>query len=272
MDRQEALFHSIVDSGDQVALKGILRNGAATQQVRPMPMDSFNYPEFTVPGRAAPVKPVDEKQILIASLEKQIEELKRNVTSAKAEGKALAESSFAKGRAEGLAAGLKEGQAKAEQAYEAKIAQFQQELAGTLQALNNAYGSRIQEVEHQCVELALGLARKLFSIEAKKHPERIQHIIAEAFSHIGQAETVILHLNPMDSVSANATRNFWQPINSALKSVQIEPDARVEQGGCWIESAGGGTVDMRTPIMLERLEQAVNASLLRTSDSAADAA
>lgn len=258
-DPKEALLQSLQDSGNQVALKAIVRNGS---------VDSFQFPEFPVAGRPA-AKGEDERLVRIASLEKQLTAAQQSIADLQQEMKKKIEEARVQGVQEGLSAGKSEGAASANQEWESKLGQLQTDIAKTLQSMNAAYGERVQQVEAQCMELAIGLSKRIFCVEAERNPEHIQSVIAEAFAHIGQAETVILHLNPMDTDNARRSQNFWQPINSALKSVHIESDPRVERGGCWIESVGGGTVDLRTPVILQRMESAARESFRQFADNSA---
>lgn len=266
-DKQKAMFQTLTDPGDHVALKGILR-GSATQKLEALPMDAFSFPEFKVQGRTSIVKPKDEKTLLIESLQGQVADLEKRVSNANVGDLKHTAAALAQGTAAGLAQGLKEGQDKSQAAFDQQIVKLQQDLGQTLQSMNTAYGTRIAEVEAQAVELALGIAKRLFCLEAEIHPQRIGAVIAEGFSHLGQAESLILHLNPLDVVVAQEQKSFWQPLHSSLKSVRIEEDPRVERGGCWIESDGGGTIDLRAQVQWERMEQSVRDTLAHSADSA----
>lgn len=258
-DPKESLLQSLQDTGNQVALKAIVRNGS---------VDTFQFPAFPVSGRTG-TKVDEERNAHIHQLEQQIAAAQKTIADLKKEVTQKSEMARKQGYEEGLSAGISDGIASSNKEWEAKLALWQADLAKTIQSMNNAYGERIQQTEAQCLELAIGLARRIFCVEAEKYPEHIQVVIAEAFAHIGQAETVILHLNPLDSDNARRAQNFWQPINSALKSVHIESDPRVERGGCWIESVGGGTIDLRAPVILERMENAARESFRQFTDNSA---
>lgn len=249
-DPKEALLQSIQDPGNQVALKAIVRNGS---------VDTFQFPSFNVAGREN-VKNDEERAKQLYELQKKLDAANAAISELKKEIVRKSEEARKQGREEGLTQGISEGKDLANKEWEPKLAALQADLAKTIQSMNNAYGERISQVESQSIDLAIGLARKIFCVEADRNPEHIQHVIAEAFSHIGQAETVILHLNPMDQENARGSQNLWQPINSALKSVHIESDPRVDRGGCWIESVGGGSIDLRAAVILERMEIATRES------------
>jgi type III secretion protein L len=269
-DKQKAMLQSLTDPGDQVALKSILR-GSATQNLEVLPMDSFAFPEFKVQGRASIVKPKDEKTLQIESMQRTIDDLERSLSKARAETIKQSEVALAKGTSAGITQGIQEGEQKATLIFQEQIAKLQSDLGKTLQAMNIAYGNRISEVEKQAIELSIGISKRLFSIEAEIHPQKIASVISEGFAHLGQAETVVLHVNPLDIAFAENTQSIWQPLHSSLKSVRIEEDARVERGGCWIESEGGGTVDLRAQVQWDRVEQTVREIMRRLDDTTANA-
>jgi len=266
-DPKLSMLQNLTDQGDKVSLKGILRNGsAAAAASQSLPMDSFSFPEFRVQGRTPQAKPQDEQQAHIVHLEQQIKALQSDVAAAKADALKKAEAAQAKGKADGLAQGLKDGEAKAAKAFQQQVAALQTEVAGTLQTLGTSYDKRIHDVEAQAVELTLGLAKRLWSVEAEIHPERIASIVSEAFSHLGQAENVTLRVHPLDVKYASENQSLWQPINTALKNLRIEGDSRVERGGCWIESEGGGNVDLRSETIIQRLETALREAYLAMAE------
>jgi len=262
------LLHSLTDQGDQVALKGILRNGSTTKDLHKMPMDSFDFPEFKVPGRSALPHKVDEQVAQVQKLQTEVADLRRNSSLKDSEAQRRLTDSTGKAKNEGYAQGLKEGEAKATKAFAAQITQVQSDMAATLQALNSAYGKRLQDIQSETVELALGIAKRLFCVEAENNPEHIVKVVSEAFAHLGQAESVILHVHPLDVGTAQEKQSFWQPIHSSLKSIRIESDPRVERGGCWIESTGGGTIDMRSATLMQRIEIAVREAYQHAPQSA----
>ncbi len=248
------------ESEGKVALKGIVRSGAAAQNLQRLPLDSFDLPEFKVPGREIQ-KAKDENLVRIQVLEREISESKRTLEASKAEAKRTTESAAVKAREEGLVAGRKEGESKATKEFATQVAALQAEVAKSIQNINAAYGERVRNIQSESLELALGIAKKLFSIEAETHPERIAIVLNEAFSHLGQAESVVLHLHPLDVKYAEESQSVWQPLNTSLKSVRLESDERVDRGGCWIESTGGGTVDLRTQVVLDRIETMVRTAI-----------
>jgi len=262
----QSLLQALTDTGDKVPLKGILHKGPEAAKAAPLSLNSFSLPEFNVPGRVTPTKVKDEQQRHIAELENQVAMLQHELEVSRAEGRKQAEEALTKGKTAGLALGQKEGENQAAQAFQIQLKDLQSEVANTLQTLNVNYEKRIQNLEAQSIDLTLGLAKRLWSIEAELHPERIAAVITEAFSHLGQAEKVVLRVHPLDADFAIEKQSLWQPINSSLKSLRVESDERVERGGCWIESEGGGNVDLRSEIIVTRLEQALRAAYQSTSE------
>ncbi|HSQ41002.1 MAG TPA: FliH/SctL family protein [Fibrobacteraceae bacterium] len=265
-EKQAALLQALTESeGDQVALKGILRNGKSTQALHSLPMNTFSYPEFQVQGRLSKPKPEIQKRI--QAMEQEIAKLHQQLERVSSEQQRALEVARKKALAEGFERGQKENETKVTETLQNQVSQLQKELEATLQSIRQNYDDRVQEIQGQCVELALGLARKLFCVEAETNPQHIAHLVEEAFTHLGQAESVVLHLHPLDISTAEETRSFWHPINSSLRSVRLEPDSRIEKGGCWLESDGGGSVDLRTSVILTRLEEMVRTAIRNSSPS-----
>lgn len=263
-NRNESLLQSLTSKGDQVPLKGILRGEAAAQVHSTM--DAFAFPEFAVQGRVPIAKPMSEAEKHVREMEARIADMEKQFSQFKVDAQKQAERAEAKGKAEGLAQGIKEGESKASLTHAQQVETLRKEVAGILQSVHNAYTERVAEIEQQSFELALGIARKLWSREAEIHPERIASIMAEAFQHLGQAETVVVKLHPLDIEVAKQTESLWHPVNSSLRNIQLESDPRMERGGCWVESAGGGTVDLRLQETWDRLEGALRQNATQNVD------
>lgn len=268
-DRQNRLYQDLTNQGpEQVSLKGIIRKGeGASRPITPAPLDSFAFPEFQVPGKTVPKAKLSEEQLrTIHALESKVTQLEQQLAQCKTEIPKLQAAAHAKGKAEGLAQGLHEGQAKAEENYRKALGELESEVRVSLQGIQNSYHDRLAHLQDQTIDLALGITQHLFAEECQFHRDLVNHNISEAFSHLGPAENVCLHLHPLDVVSAEGKRSFWHPMGSAVKHVRIEPDERVERGGCWIESEGGGTVDFQISVILERVAQAVRQAYQQSFD------
>jgi flagellar assembly protein FliH len=190
-------------------------------------------------------------------LRSQLTQAKNETETAKKNGQTQAEEARKKGYAEGYAKGVGDGETNAAEIHEAKLDVFKKEVAETFESVAQKQLQLFKELEDSAVTLAVELAQKLFLEEAAQNPHVIQSVIANAFLYLGQEEKLRVLVNPLDAETAEKSGDFWKPIGGSVQSIEVVADAKIERGGCLIESEKGGSVDMRVQTMLGALEAAV---------------
>jgi flagellar biosynthesis/type III secretory pathway protein FliH len=75
-------------------------------------------------------------------------------------------------------------------------------------------------------------------------------------SYIADRERIIVRVSKDDLENVSRRKDFWMPVGERLESIIIEPDERIEKGGCIIES-NSGVVDARLGVQFEELHDTV---------------
>lgn len=131
-------------------------------------------------------------------------------------------------RDEGYAAGYQEGRAQA--------AQEVQHLRTLLNDAGGALGDLDQTVAEELLALALEVSRRMLGQALKLRPELVLPVIQEAVRCLPQFEqTVRLVLHPQDAVLVHS----YIAEHPAASSWILVEDARLERGGCRVETANG---------------------------------
>ncbi|MDJ0751496.1 MAG: flagellar assembly protein FliH [Woeseiaceae bacterium] len=156
--------------------------------------------------------------------------------------KAAYDEAFAKGHAEGLAAGADEMRKRGERYDE------------LLRALCEPFDRLDESIEKQLVELATALVRQLFRREIRLDPTHIIGIVREAIQKLPIASrSVQVHLHPDD---AALVRESLAPADSELAWSIVE-DPLIVRGGCKVTTESS-QIDASTEA---RLNAVINAAL-----------
>jgi len=131
-------------------------------------------------------------------------------------------------REEGYAAGYQEGRAQA--------AQEVQRLRALLDDAGGALGDLDQTVAEELLALALEVSRRMLGQALKLHPELVLPVIQEAVRCLPQfQQTVRLVLHPQDAALVHS----YIAEHPAASSWVLVEDARLERGGCRVETPNG---------------------------------
>jgi flagellar assembly protein FliH len=147
---------------------------------------------------------------------------------------ALEREAFTKGYAAGERAGAEAGARRAD-AMLRRVAQ-------TIESLAQLRRTIVQQTEHQVVDLALTLARRVVHRELSLDPQLVAALAHVALERLGERAPATIRLHPDDYATVLAQRGEqWEGTQ-----VTVVPDAAVARGGCLVESDFGmidGSVD-----------------------------
>ncbi|TAK31911.1 MAG: hypothetical protein EPO21_16145 [Chloroflexota bacterium] len=112
----------------------------------------------------------------------------------------------------------------------------------------------LRDAEHQALDLAVAIARRLLRAELKLHPEMIARVVEEALETTGRHVVVRIRVAPEE---LSALRNVWETSPPALisRDVSLVADPKVQPGGCIIDTQTG-TADGRLESQWEAIEAA----------------
>lgn len=194
----------------------------------------FQMEAIAMPGRPAP-KPTPE-QSKSAQLEKEIRKLqdahKAALAKAKADGEAAALSAQARGREEGL----REGEKKALERYQKSLDELRRNASVALDVLSQEKAGLFLEFEGQALELISSVIHRVFEGFARNEADAVLPLLRKAMAALGQANAIVLKVNPADFKTADGNRDFWIPVDAGEKDVRVIADDRIPKGGCYVES------------------------------------
>jgi flagellar assembly protein FliH len=134
---------------------------------------------------------------------------------------------FAKGFAQGERAGAEASGKRGEIML--------RRLTETLDELTSLRAQMIHQTEHQMVQLALAVARRVVHREISLDRDLLVAMARVAMDRLGESAQVTVRLSPEDfEATAAAHASQWTGTN-----VTVVADARVGRGGCRVESDFG---------------------------------
>lgn len=136
---------------------------------------------------------------------------------------AVERDAFAKGFAQGEKAGAEAAGKRAEVML--------RRLTETLEELTSLRAQMIHQTEHQMVELALAVARRVVHREISLDRDLLVAMARVALDRLGESARVTVRFNPEDFEIIAASADHWSGTN-----VTVVADARISRGGCRVES------------------------------------
>jgi len=156
----------------------------------------------------------------------------------------LEREAFATAYAQGEKAGVEAGTTRADAML--------RRLSDTLRELEELRRSMIRQTEHQIVQLAIEIARRIVRREVQTDNELLCAMARVALDRLGDASPATIRLNPEDYHTIIARQGgAW-----AGSDVNVVADPSVGRGGCMVESPFG-FVDASVDGQFRVLEQAL---------------
>lgn len=158
--------------------------------------------------------------------------------------------------------GFNDGQEKTrrelEQDFTSKLFRKYEEVYNILTQYDEHLIEMEKGFEYLVIETAYELARKIVGREVERE-NIINENVRQAINKIVGANNVKLKLNPKDLEElTEASKNLIH--SSSFTKIKIEPDERIERGGCFIETEIGN-VDARITTQLNELRKKLEDSL-----------
>jgi flagellar assembly protein FliH len=157
---------------------------------------------------------------------------------------AVEREAFAKGFAQGERAGAEAAGKRGEVML--------RRLTETLDELTSLRAQMIHQTEHQMVQLALAVARRVVHREISLDRDLLVAMARVALDRLGESAQVTVRLNPQDfEATAAARASQWTGTN-----VTVVADSRVSRGGCRIES-DLGVMDAGADAQIQEIARAL---------------
>jgi flagellar assembly protein FliH len=148
------------------------------------------------------------------------------------------------------AAGVSEGEARAHATYESQIQRCRSGLAEALKHFADDRKKYFLTVEHEVVQLALNIARKILRREAQIDSNLLAGMVRVCLEQAGQNTQVTVRTHP-EQVSA--LRTFFAREMSE-NPPQVLEDATLGLNSCVLETALG-TTEIGPEVQLKEIEQ-----------------
>ncbi|MBI2308407.1 MAG: hypothetical protein HYU78_13975 [Rhodocyclales bacterium] len=172
-----------------------------------------------------------------------MEQLKANeVLSAQAREQAAAEG-YAVGVAEGREAGARD--------YAEAIGAWR----GLLESGRDGVSSLLRESEDLIAAIVFESVCKVVG-RTLVAPEACAGVVAEVISRISRDEIVAVRVSPADYAAMHAVAPDGADRSSAIPGVSVEPDERIELGGCIVDLKGG-SIDGRIETQFRTFAQSL---------------
>ena len=157
---------------------------------------------------------------------------------------AVEREAFAKGFAQGERAGAEAAGKRGEVML--------RRLTETLDELTSLRAQMIHQTEHQMVQLALAVARRVVHREISLDRDLLVAMARVAMDRLGESAQVTVRLSPEDFEATSAARAaLWTGTN-----VTVVADSRVSRGGCRIES-DLGVMDAGADAQIQEIARAL---------------
>jgi len=173
---------------------------------------------------------------------------------ATAEAESIRELARTEGYSEGLARGHEAGLAETEAATSA--------LRMALDDLNSQREELARNVEHDAVELALGLAAQILAGALDVQPERILDTVAGALRRIVERRRIVIVVNPDDLETVSAAIGELTAKAGGIELCEVHADRRVGRGGSMVRTLES-EVDVTVQTQLERAREVIAGELAR---------
>lgn len=151
---------------------------------------------------------------------------------------------------EAYAEGLSRGQKAGREAFDASVAEAAAMLKAASEAIQAAREQYLESLTPQVSALAVAIAEKVLRRAVEADTEHIQRTVREALELMTDRQSVTLRVHPQDHDALETHKIALLEDFSGLTELDIEPDDKVEPGGCIVES-GSMVVDGTLSTLLE---------------------
>jgi flagellar assembly protein FliH len=175
----------------------------------------------------------------------------RLLARAIAESERIREQAQVEGYAEGRAAGHEEGLAETTAAALA--------MGEALRELHELRGQMADELEHDAVELAVALARKVLAGAFEAQPERVLDVVRGALRRVADRRQIVVLVDPQDlevvsSAVGDRSKLGQQAQAGGIELCDVQADRRVGRGGAVVRTAEG-EIDATVETQLQRAQE-----------------
>jgi flagellar assembly protein FliH len=153
---------------------------------------------------------------------------------------------------EAFAKGYEQGERSGSEAAAQRGEAILRRLTQTVEELTTLRAQMIHQTERQMVQLALAVARRIVHREVSLDQDLLIAMARVALDRLGESAQVTIRLNPEEYEATGGAR----VAQLTAANVTVLPDARVQRGGCRVES-NLGALDAGVDAQLQEIAHAL---------------
>lgn len=241
-DQIASLVARILEDKDPatVGLRRIVKR--KTVEAYDFPMRAFAVEDFAGGAKGSKALSDDEQRII--DLERQVIGLKKTVQDQARNARTAVQNAHAQGFDEGKKKGYEEGMEKAGADHRRDLKALQASMTAFMQNLESEKNTLYASADRTMLELCRLMVKKIIAVDTFQHGEIILAVLRKALSYVAEKEKLVIRVSSRDAETVSGNKEFWTPIAERMRDISIEPDERIQPGGCIIES-NSGVVDGR---------------------------
>lgn len=236
-----------------VGLRRILRR--KTVEGSDFPMRIPAPEEFSVPGKRV----LSEDEVRILDLERSITRLEAQAKQQTENARRAVGAAYTRGYEAGCKSGMDAGRSEAQAAYRKETEDLRDKTAAFLKAVEKEKRAIYAGADRLLLDLCFRIVKKILSAEPTARPSAVLDVLRKALSYIAEKENIVIRVAPADLETVSGNDVFRTPMAETPKNISIEPDERIERGGCVIESKRG-IVDARLGVQMDALAELIETS------------
>ncbi len=168
----------------------------------------------------------------------------------------------------GFEAGRNHAEERLRQEFESRLALERERIGTLMKSIGEQLASYQERGERVALAVAFEVAKLIVKREVTVDNEIVLHQIREALPRVLGVERIKLRVNPQDEAMVRDHRAVILTSSDSIRDVLVEPDEKIEAGGCVIES-DTGNVDARLSTQLKQIEAALIEPSSRPPDALA---
>jgi flagellar assembly protein FliH len=236
-----------------VNIRQILKN--KIEEKNDFPVKTPNYEEFYDEKNTK--KQFNEQELKIIELEKKVYELNLELKKITENNVIQINKAKTEGFNEGFNRGKEEGYKKAKEEFDLKLKEIQEKIISLLSQIEASKKEIFNNAHTILLNLCFEIAKRIIKSESQINKDVVLNVLKRSLSFISDREKIIIRVCKDELETVANRKDFWMPVSERFESITIEPDDRIEKGGCIIES-NSGIVDARLGVQFEELKEIIN--------------
>jgi flagellar assembly protein FliH len=134
---------------------------------------------------------------------------------------------------------LQAAEARGAAAAEERVTAAVEQLAALAASLEAQYEEIYRQADETVVRLATAIARRILGEAVQLDAEVVMTTVRRALLHTAAAQRVAVLVNPSDLQLVEQHAAEWRAVVPQARQLRLQADARVERGGCVVETESG---------------------------------